>query len=274
MARPPEYEVFAIRYATRDAVRRDHFIGPPPGDDPHDGPMPMDYFVWVVRNADRTFIIDTGFDRADAEKRNRRLLRRAVDGVAAIGVETSGSAGIPAPDIIMTHLHYDHAGGLEQFPASRIHLQDDEMRYATGRHMMEPGIAHAFEADHIAQMVHRVFDRQAVFHDGDADLAPGLSVHKVGGHTLGLQVVRVHTRIGWIVLASDACHYYENFLRAQPFPIVHDLGRYLGAFHRLRDLADDEAFVIPGHDPLVCRRYAAVDGLDGIAYRLDAEPVL
>jgi hypothetical protein len=40
-----DYELFALRYATRDARRGDHFIG----GDPHDGPMPMDYFVWVAR---------------------------------------------------------------------------------------------------------------------------------------------------------------------------------------------------------------------------------
>lgn len=263
----PEYEVFAVRYATRDAVRREHFLGPPPGDDPHDGPMPMDYFVWVVRNGDRTIVVDTGFDRVDADKRNRRLLCRAAEGVAALGVDAAA-----APDIVMTHLHYDHAGGLAQFPASRIHLQDDEMRFATGRCMTEPAIAHAFEADHIAHMVHRVFARQAVFHDGDAEIAPGVSLHRVGGHTLGLQVIRVHTRVGWIVLASDACHYYENFTAGHPFPIVHDLGAYLDAYRRLRELADDEAFIVPGHDPLVRARYPEVEGQAGRIFRLDTEP--
>lgn len=263
----PDYEVFAIRYATRDAIRRDHFLGPPPGDDPHDGPMPMDYFVWVVTDGARHFVVDTGFEQADADKRGRRLLRRATDAVAAVGV--NAAAG---PDVILTHLHYDHAGGLTQFPASRLHLQDDEMRFATGRCMTEPAISHAFEADHVAQMVHRVFDRQAVFHDGDAELAPGLSLHKVGGHTMGMQVVRVHTRIGWIVLASDTCHYYENFTTGAPFTVVYNLGDYLDAHRRLRALADDEAFIVPGHDPLVCQRYPVLDGQEGIVYRLDVEP--
>ena len=53
-----EYELFAIRYATREARRSDHFIG----GDPHDGPMPMDYFMWVARGGGRTFVIDTGFN--------------------------------------------------------------------------------------------------------------------------------------------------------------------------------------------------------------------
>ena len=50
----PEYEVFALRYATREAQRRDHFIG----GDPHDGPMPMDYFVWVAVGRGGAYLID------------------------------------------------------------------------------------------------------------------------------------------------------------------------------------------------------------------------
>lgn len=268
MTKPPEYEVYAVRYAHREALRHEHFIGPPPGGDPHNAPMPMDYFVWLIRGAGREWVVDTGFSLKDAKKRKRQFLRSAAEGLGHLGVDAAAEQ-----EVIVTHLHYDHIGGFAQFPKATFHLQDDEMRFATGRHMAEPAIGHAFEAEHIAEMVHRVFDGRVRFHDGDAELAPGLSLHKVGGHTMGLQVVRVHTRIGWMVLASDACHYYENFTAAQPFPIVFDLGDYLAAYHRLRALADDPAFIVPGHDPRVLLRYApAAEGMDGIVHRLDAEP--
>ena len=75
------YEVFAIRYATRDARRSSHFIG----GDPHDAPMPMDYFVWLVRNAERTFVVDTGFTAEMAKKRKRTFLRTPDRGPGADG---------------------------------------------------------------------------------------------------------------------------------------------------------------------------------------------
>ena len=78
--------------------------------------------------------------------------------------------------------------------------------------------------------------------------------------------------LGWIVLASDAAHYYENFETGRPFYIVHDLGAVLDGYARLKALASDHRFVVPGHDPLVRQYYASEPGLDGIAYRLDAEP--
>jgi hypothetical protein len=55
------WEVYAIKYATREGTRSANFIG----GDPHDGPMPMDYFVWLIRSRQRSFVVDTGFSVAD-----------------------------------------------------------------------------------------------------------------------------------------------------------------------------------------------------------------
>ena len=260
-----EYEVFAIRYACREARRAEHFID----GDPHDGPMPMDYFVWAIRGDDRVWVVDTGFDRADAAARGRTLLRTAAEGLGLVGIDAGA-----VEDVIVSHLHYDHIGGFAQFPAARFHLQDDEMAYATGRHMTTPVLGHAFTADHIAGMVHRVFEGRVAFHDGDAELAPGLTLHRVGGHTAGLQIVRVMTRVGHVVLASDASHFYENMQAMRPFPIVWNVGEMVGGWQRARALAETPDHVVPGHDPLVLERYPAVEGLEGIAVRLDVDPTL
>ena len=130
------------------------------------------------------------------------------------------------------------------------------MAFATGRHMTRAALSHAFTPDHVAALVMAVHAGRVVFHDGDGELAPGLSLHRVGGHTDGLQVVRVHTEVGWIVLASDATHYYENFSAGRPFPIVFDVGAMLEGYETLRRLADAPELVVPGHDPLVLERYA------------------
>ena len=89
------------------------------------------------------------------------------------------------------------------FPQARFHLQELEMQYATGRHMAHPFFAHAYELEAVLSMVRLVYGARVQFHDGDAEIVNGITVHHVGGHTLGLQVVRVWTRVGWVVLASD-----------------------------------------------------------------------
>jgi glyoxylase-like metal-dependent hydrolase (beta-lactamase superfamily II) len=112
-----DYELFAIRYATRDARRAAHFIG----GDPHDGPMPMDYFVWVAKGGGRTFVIDTGFNAEVSEKRQRTFLRCPVEALATLGIDANA-----VEDVILTHLHYDHVGNFDRFPKARFHLQERE----------------------------------------------------------------------------------------------------------------------------------------------------
>jgi glyoxylase-like metal-dependent hydrolase (beta-lactamase superfamily II) len=120
-----------------------------------------------------------------------------------------------------------------------------------------------FDVDDVTTMVRRVFDGRVQFHDGDSEVAPGITLHHVGGHTMGLQVVRVRTKRGWVVLASDASHFYAN---------VPDM---LAGHQRCYALASSRNHVVPGHDPLVLKRYpAAAPGLEGMIARLDVEPKL
>jgi len=176
-------------------------------------------------------------------------------------------------DVIISHMHYDHAGNHDLFPKARYHLQDSEMAFSTGRHMCDEASSHPFSVDDVTQMVRRVFAGRVQFHDGDGEIAPGLSVHKIGGHTMGLQVTRVWTARGWVVLASDAAHFYANMYEARPFPIVYDVDEMLAGFKTIQALASSPDHVIPGHDPLVLSRYPAfAPDLEGIVARLDVEP--
>ena len=263
MAAP--YEVYAIRYARHERRARDNFIG---GDE-HDGPMPLDYFVWLIRGEDHAFVVDTGFDAEMAKLRGRQLTSPVEDGLAALGVDPAS-----VEDVIVTHMHYDHAGNHRLFPRARYHLQDAEMDFCTGRCMCHGALRQAYAADDVAEMVRKVFDGRVAFHAGDDELAPGLSLHHIGGHTRGLQAVRVWTRRGWLVLASDAAHLYANIDQGRPFPIVQDVAAMLEGHRTLQRLADADDLVIPGHDPLVLQRFpAASPALAGHIARLDADPV-
>jgi glyoxylase-like metal-dependent hydrolase (beta-lactamase superfamily II) len=258
------YELFAIRYATALRNQADIFIG----GDPHQGGIPMDYFVWVARNSQHTVVIDTGFDAVAAQQRGRQLLREPGEGLAALGVECDR-----VKHVIITHLHYDHAGNLQLFPRARFHLQESEMAFATGRHMAHPFFSHAYNLEAVISMVRLVYEAQVQFHNGDAQIVPGITVHHIGGHTRGLQVVRVWTRVGWVVVASDAAHYLANMTSGRPFPIVADVMQMTAGWGRLRELATHPDYIIPGHDPLVMSRYREPEpGLQGIAVRLDARP--
>jgi glyoxylase-like metal-dependent hydrolase (beta-lactamase superfamily II) len=264
MTEPQPWEVYAIRYATVARKASENFIG----GDAHEAGMPMDYFIWLARRGAESWIIDTGFNADAARRRKREFLRPPEEGLQRLGVDAA-----QAENVIITHLHYDHVGNFDQFPKARFHLQDRELAYATGRYMALPFFSGAYEVDEVVAMVRNVYAGRVEFHDGDATLAPGLTVHRIGGHTLGLQAVRLQTRVGWLVLASDASHYYANMNEGRPFPIVADVTEMVDGWKRLRELADDPRYIIPGHDPAVMAQFPAPSKhLDGIAVRLDAEP--
>lgn len=257
----PQYELYAIKYAHHARRASENFIG----GDPHDGPMPLDYFVWLIRGEGREIVVDTGFSAPMAAKRQRNHIRCPTEGLRLLGCDAE-----KVKDVVVTHLHYDHIGNFDLFPAATFHLQDLEMNYATGRHMGKPVFSGAYEVEDVVGMVRRVYAGRVRFHDGDAELAPGLSLHLIGGHTMGLQVVRVATRRGWVVVASDASHFYANMEQVRPFPIVYSVAGMVEGYERLRALADSPAHIIPGHDPLVMERYPAPSkALQGIVARLD-----
>jgi len=258
------YEIYAIKYAHHDRRASENFIG----GDPHDGPMPLDYFIWAIVGENRSFVVDTGFDQAIADKRQRTLLHPPSEGIKAIGLDPE-----KIDDVIITHMHYDHAGNHALFPNATYHIQDREMAYCTGRCMCHGELRMAFEPGDVAAMVKRLFEGRMRFHDGASELAPGVSVHHVGGHTDGLQVVRVRTGRGWVVLASDASHLYANLEQARPYPIVYNVGDMLEGFEQVKGLAESPGHIVPGHDPLVMTRYPAPnEALKGWVARLDAPP--
>jgi glyoxylase-like metal-dependent hydrolase (beta-lactamase superfamily II) len=258
------HEVFAIKYGHHPRPASENFLG----GDAHDVNMPLDYYVWAIVGPSGTIIVDTGFDEKVGTRRGRTTVKPVRDGLAALGIDPNS-----VETVIMSHLHYDHSGNYDLFPRARYHLQDCEMEYATGRCMCHPRIRHSFEPDYVVSMVRKVFDGRVTFHDGEGEVAPGVTVHHIGGHTKGLQCVRVETGRGPVVVASDATHLYAHIEGGRVFPVVYSVPDVLEGYSKLRKLAGAPTRVVPGHDPEVLRRYpAAKPGLEGWVVRLDAEP--
>jgi glyoxylase-like metal-dependent hydrolase (beta-lactamase superfamily II) len=264
MSDEDSYEIYAVHYAHHDRQSPENYIG----GDVHDLLQPLDYYVWAIVGQAGTYVLDTGFDEAMGKKRKRTLVRPIVDGLKAIGIEAGR-----IENVIVSHLHYDHTGNHGIFPHAKYHLQDTEMAYATGRCMCHSFLKTPFEEEDVVAMVSKLFAGRVVFHDGADQIAPGITVHKIGGHSKGLQCVRVKTRRGHVVLASDATHLYQHFEEGRVFPTTYNPAEVLEGYDILRKLATSNAHIIPGHDPDVLKRYpAAKAGLEGWVVRLDADP--
>lgn len=264
------YRVYAVRYAVRDAGTRsaDFYMG-----DPHDGPHPLAYYVWaIVGDEGDAYVVDAGFTRETSERRSgdRTLTCDPIKALAMLGIDVSTQK-----DVILTHLHYDHVGHCSAFPLARFWVQEQEMAFWTGRFASREGYRWLVEPADILGLVHLNFDRRIRFVNGDAEVTPGITLHRVGGHSPGLQVVRIETAGGPILLASDVAHFYENFDADRPMSIVHSLADMYAAFDAVRSLVDSPRDIVPGHDPLVLERYpAAAPALRGHAAEILADKAI
>ena len=255
------YDVFALKYATVNRVRKSNFAQPVDGNP--DAAMVMDFFIWLIVGKDAVVLVDTGFSPASGQARNRQYLMPPAQMLRQLGY-----AGGDIKDLVLTHLHYDHAGNIGDFPAATVWVQQRELHYATSSNMSDAGQNHFFSVNDITSLIERLYQGQVRLIDGMHTLREGIELHRIGGHTDGLQVVRVKTKNGWIVLASDAAHYYENLEKTNPFPAISSLDDMLAGYARIRQLADGENNIVPGHDPLVCQRYPSA-GVPGVlAWRI------
>jgi glyoxylase-like metal-dependent hydrolase (beta-lactamase superfamily II) len=147
------------------------------------------------------------------------------------------------------------------------------MAYCTGRCMCHQTLRIPFSESDVLAMVRKVYAYRVEFHDGVEQLAPGITVHKIGGHSKGLQCVRVKTKRGYVVVASDCCHLYSHIDEGRVFPITYSVGDTLEGYKTLLKLASSRQHMVPGHDPTVMDIYpAAKPNLENWIVRLDVEP--
>jgi glyoxylase-like metal-dependent hydrolase (beta-lactamase superfamily II) len=259
-----KYEVIAVRYGTRTGHKGEIYLNYQTYGEP-DEPLGMDYYCWVARNANRTVLIDTGFGPEGGVRRNRTTLVAPVDALARLGIDAA-----TAPQVVVTHAHYDHIGNLAAFPAAEVIMAWREFEFWTGPYGRRQQFAWSTEATEIAHLSDVRRQGRLTPVDAATTIAPGIEVVPVGGHTPGQVVVLVATEGGQAVLASDAAHYYEEVERDRPFAFVADLEAMYRGFDLLKEItAEPGRVLVPGHDPQVMARFAPLDGVDaGLAVRV------
>ncbi|WP_417270744.1 N-acyl homoserine lactonase family protein [Celeribacter sp.] len=245
------WQILALRYSeNKKRTRRDSFIFASKPDAPHT----MDFFFWVLRRGEEVIVVDTGMDTAEAARRDRPILHAPVDMLASIGIDPAD-----VKTLIITHLHFDHAGCIDAFPNATIHIQAEELSFATGAMMTNDALRLPYALDPITTIVTRLHKGDVVVHDGECAIAQGVTGHLLGGHSAGLMALTVQTRRGKLLLASDVAHYYESVTKGLVFLIVVDAAKMVHGYNWLREHAEgDISRILPAHDPLIRRVYPEV----------------
>ena len=261
------YEITIVKYGTRKATREGVYLNYHVYDEA-DAEIGMDYFFWVIRNGDREILVDTGFSRKGGDARKRTFVLEPEDAFARAGIDPATT-----PEIVLTHGHFDHIGNIAMFPRAHFTIARSEYDFWTGPNAHQKLFHHSIEDSEIAELTAAVDEGRVSFFSGEIEIAPGIRLIEVGGHTPGQAIVLVETDEGTVLLASDAIHYYEEYEKDMPFTSVADIVGMYDTFRLVRELvaSGDVAHVVSGHDPSTLSRFTPATGaLEGFGATIGA----
>jgi glyoxylase-like metal-dependent hydrolase (beta-lactamase superfamily II) len=251
-AEADKYEIYAVRYATL----RDFPVSSLVAGADRSRRMDIAMMIWVLKGLNgRVAIVDSGFHR---EQYFRQFTVtdyiKPSDAIAPLGLQPE-----QVTDIFLTHMHWDHAGGIDLFPSARVWIQKDEYDYYTSDAWQARNTHGGIDADDVVEIVRRNVAGKVSFVRGDDDTSLSGVQFGVGGkHTWQSQFIAVQGREHIVVIASDNMYLYENLETHTPISQTLDASSNLRTQDRMRSIASTPQLVIPGHDPAVFDRFPHV----------------
>jgi glyoxylase-like metal-dependent hydrolase (beta-lactamase superfamily II) len=203
------------------------------------GPLEIAYRAWALRSQEECILVDTGPPPDEAARRGLRQIRPIGHALLDIGVHVQD-----VRDVVLTHLHWDHASSADQFANATFHVQRKEVDFFLGQAHEHPATGRFFSH---REMLARLLESGRVHVcDGDYELRSGLRLMHVGGHTPGSQIVVIERAEGRAVIASDAIPLNRNYTDLIPNGILVNVVDAVAALKTVRSLGATEIYT--GHD--------------------------
>jgi len=241
----PIYEVYALSYGVYPNFPVSGLIA---GADKN-RKIDLQMMIWLIKGpGGKNILVDTGCYHDNVVKgKGIQNLIKASEAIAKLGISAADIT-----DVIITHMHWDHADGMDQFPNAKIWIQKDEYTYYTGLAWQSDGKHGGIEPDDVLTLVKLNMDHRVNLVGGDnVEIIDGIRVYTGGRHTYASQYVSVRTASGTVVIASDNMYLYENLEKHAPIAQTFDADSNLRAQDRMKQIAARPDLIVPGHDPNV-----------------------
>jgi glyoxylase-like metal-dependent hydrolase (beta-lactamase superfamily II) len=246
-----EYQVFALKYTDGQNISAQRMIA---GANPADS-VRVCYMFWLLKGAnDRNILVDVGF--IDTTKTGIKNYVRPDLLLQRINVKPSDIT-----DIIITHPHNDHIGGINLFPNAKVWMQKDDFGYFVGGAWQENGFSRGFQKNDVRNIIEINLQGRLKLVEGDnVEIMPGIRVFIGSKHTFEnlYLLVNSNSRTNKIVVASDAIWFYYNLDKLLPATLCMDPKAYVEAMKRMKTLVTNPDLIIPGHDDLVFSKFPEI----------------
>jgi glyoxylase-like metal-dependent hydrolase (beta-lactamase superfamily II) len=245
----PGDSIRAIRYATSPGFPAAGLVMGAPADEKVDIAM----VFWLIQGGGRTILFDSGFHR-EKWLADFTIVDRLRPDVA---LRQAGVDPDEVTDIIISHAHWDHMGGIDLFPRARIWIQKEEYAYYTGPAWQPAGRHGGIDPEDVAALVRLNTEGRVRLVDGDdVEILPGIRVFTGARHTFASQYILVEGSPPF-VLASDNCYLYRNLAEHAAGATFEESDRAanLAAQKRMVELAGSPDRVVPGHDAQQFERF-------------------
>ena len=248
-AQAPSYSIHAVRYGTIPQFPMSGLIPGSPADQRIDIAM----VIWVIRGGGRVILFDSGFHRMPWRQQFRVAdFLRPDSALAGAGIDPA-----TVTDIIVSHAHWDHMGGIDLFPQATVWIQRDEYRYYTLDAWQPGGRKGGIDLEDVSVLLRKNAAGKLRLVQGDsAEIVPGIRAFTGSRHTFASQYIRVDGDEPF-VLASDNAYLYRNIEARLPSATFSpdDLEANRRQIDRMIRLAGAPERVVPGHDPLQFSKY-------------------
>jgi len=250
----PVYEIYALKYAGPFTSKLAMLLWL----EGWDIDIDRNYYIWVIKGKGENIVVDSGCGTTFATKRKLKNYVNPVDVLARIGVN-----GTNISKVIITHIPFDHVGGVEMFPQAfpkaTFYVQKKEFDFWT-KHPIAKKHPFAHVTDELANKALAALEGtdRLVLICGDQKIMPGIELLFAPGHTPGLQAVAVNTAKGTAIVASDCAHIARSFKEDKPTVLITDMIAWMESYDKLRARASSIDLIFPGHDLKMLTDYPKV----------------